>query len=365
MPKLYLCADALISNFRLLKSKTQGALIPVLKADAYGHGALFAFEALCREGARLFAVATAYEAQELLDFSEKSKPRFTNHRVFVMSAVEPEALFSLLSERVVLSVHSPAYARFLSSTITRYKERALLPDRFRLAVHLKLETGMHRTGIRTEEAIRTILTLPHLSVDGAYSHFACAEDLPFTKEQHYRFLALKATLPDGIFTHLSASEGLLRYGDFSLSAARTGLALYGIAPEDISLPLLPVMRFSARVLSVFRAKPGDRIGYGYIRTDRPRRLAVIDAGYADGIPPGAHTGGYVTLLGRKCPFFGSVCMDKATVDIGSLPLHEGDEITLFGEKAGDTAVFAKSAGVSPYALLCHRSTRTQRVYLSK
>lgn len=365
MPKIYLCADALISNFRLLKSKTQGALIPVLKADAYGHGALFALEALCREGVRLFAVATAYEAQELLDFLEKSKYCFTNQRVFVMSAVEPEALFSLLSARVVLSVHSPAYARFLSSTIARYKEKALLPDRFRLAVHLKLETGMHRTGLRTEESIRSVLSLPHLSVEGVYSHLASAADTLYTEEQHRRFLALRAALPDGILTHLSASEGLLRYGDFSLSAARTGLALYGITPEDISLPLLPVMRFSARVTALLRVKTGERVGYGCVRTDRPRRLAVIDAGYADGIPPTAQKEGWVTVGDRRCPFFGAVCMDRATLDIGDAPLREGDEITLFGKRTGDTAAFAKGAGVSPYVLLSLRSRRTQRIYTSE
>ena len=362
MPKLYLSSDALVSNFRLLKAKTEGALIPVLKADAYGHGATFALEALLAEDSPLIAVATAFEAQELLSFIEKRKYTFTKTRFFVMSAVEADALLPLCSPSLVLSVHSPEYARFLSNELARYKENCLLPDRFRLSVHLKLETGMHRTGIRTKEGIRSILTLPHLSVEGAYSHLACAEDVSFTENQRHRFFALKSALPDGIFTHLSASESLFRHGDFSLSGVRTGLALYGVAPEGVSLSLSPVMRFSARILSVFQLHPGERIGYGHTRTDRRRRIAVIDAGYADGIPPTADTGGYVTLYGRKCPFFGSVCMDKATLDIGNLPLFEGNEITLFGEKPGDTAEFAKSAGVSPYVLLCHRSRRTQRVY---
>lgn len=365
MPKLFLSSEALSQNYRFLKSQTSGTLIPVLKADAYGHGALFALDVLLREGAVLFAVASAFEARELLDFIQKSKPEFTNTRVLVMGVLEKEDLFLLTSSRMILSVHSPAYARFLANAVASLKAKALLPLRFRLSVHLKLETGMHRTGIRTEDSIRAILSLPHLSVEGAYSHFACAEDALFTAEQHRRFLSLTAHLPKGVFTHLSASEGLLRCGDFSLSGARTGIALYGVSPFDLSLPLSPVMRFSSRVLSVFRIRPGQRVGYGYTHTDRHRRIAVIDAGYADGVPPAAHMGGYVTLYGRKCPFFGSVCMDRSTLDIGDAPIREGDEITLFGEKAGDTAEFAKSTGVSPYVLLCHRSARTKRIDILK
>jgi len=105
------------------------------------------------------------------------------------------------------------------------------------------------------------------------------------------------------------------------------------------------------------------VGYGSIRTDKKRRLAVLDAGYADGIPPHAGNGGRILLNGRPCPFFGAVCMDRSTVDIEDTPLNEGDEITLFGEKAGDTAAFAAAAGVSPYVLLSLRSARTERVFL--
>ena len=365
MPKLYLSADALISNFHLLKAKTGGALIPVLKADAYGHGASFVLESLLAVGVELFAVATAFEGLELLKIIEKSKVSFTKPQIIIMSAVEPEALFPLLSPSVILSVHSPIYARFLSNAVAHFKEKCLLPAGFRLSVHLKLETGMHRTGIRTEDGVRFVLSLPHLSVEGAYSHLACPEDSLFTKEQHRRFLALSSLLPSGSFTHLSASGGLLKHGDFSLCGVRVGLALYGVAPWESELPLSPVMRFSARVLSVFRVNAGAHVGYGHVRTKHPRRIAILDAGYADGIPPTASEGGWVEIKGRKCPFFGAVCMDKTTVDVENIPLREGEEIPLFGSTPGDTAVFARAAGVSPYVLLCHRSARTKRIYLKE
>lgn len=363
MPNLYLSAHALSSNYRFLKSKTNSMLIPVLKADAYGHGALFSLNVLLSEGASLFAVSNAYEALELINFIEKSKYSFTNKRILVMSSVEEAELFPLLSPHVILSVHSPAEARRLSKTIEKYKASYLLPSTFHANVHLKLETGMHRTGLRSENAVRYVRSLPHLSIEGVYSHFAYAKDEARTEEQLSLFLSRTELFPKGLFTHLSASEGLLRYGDFSLSAVRCGLALFGIPPDGINLPLLPVMRFSARVLAVFTLKKGEYIGYGETVTHRSRRIAVIDAGYADGIPPTAHMGGWVRIRGQKCPFFGSVCMDKSTVDIGSLPLAEGDEITLFGEKAGDTARFAHASGISPYVLLSLRSARTRRIYL--
>ena len=363
MPKLYLSGGALAKNYRLLKAKTEGMLIPVLKADAYGHGAVFALDALLAEGAELFAVATAGEAHQLLDFLSKSKHSFTNARVLIMGPIEEEELPSLLSPRIILSVHSPLYARRLSRAIERLKASFLLPAHFSLAVHLKLETGMHRLGLRTEEALRAVLSLPHLRVEGGYSHLAHAAVKERTEEQRRRFLSLAAHLPSDAFTHLSASEGLLRYGDFSLSAVRVGLALYGVTPTDIALPLDPVMRFCARVLSVFTAKKGDFIGYGSVRAEKKRRLAIIDAGYADGIPPSAEREKRVTLEGHECAFFGEVCMDRACLDIGDAPFREGDEITLFGKSRGDTAHFAAAHGVSPYVLLSHRSARTARILL--
>ena len=363
MPKIYLCAEALTKNYRLLKAKTQGQLIPVVKADAYGHGAPFVLRTLLNEGASVFAVAAANEARELLDCIDKSKSSFTNARILVMGPVEKEALPSLLSPSVILSLHSPEYAREVSDVIERHKASLLLPPRFSLSVHLKLETGMHRLGIRTERGIREILSLPHLRIEGCYSHLAHAASEERVTAQKKRFLSLLSLFPANLLTHLSASEGLLRYGDFSLTATRAGLSLYGVAPEGISIPLLPVMRFSARVLSVFRVKRGEYVGYGSVKAEKARRLAVIEAGYADGIPPSAQKNGRVQVLGRACPFFGAVCMDRSTLDIGDLPLKEGDEITLFGEKAGDTLTFAQSAGVSPYVLLSLRSGRTDRIYI--
>ncbi len=362
MPTLYLSANALLKNYALLKGKTAGCVIPVLKADAYGHGALFALSHLLDAGASFFAVACAYEATELLRFLEKSKHSFTNTRVLVMGAVEDDALPALLSPFTVLSVHSPAYAKHLSSLIAHYKAHFLLPDRFALSVHLKLETGMHRLGLRSKEVLGEILSLPHLSVTGAYSHLACPKDTAYTQAQRARFAALKSALPEGLFTHLSASEGLLRHGDLSCDAVRVGLALYGVAPRELALPLTPVMRLTARVLSVFRAPRGTRIGYGNTKTDSARRLAVLDIGYADGIPPRAGEGGSLWIKGRVCPLCGAVCMDRLTVDIGDLPLCEGEEIPLFGNGAGDTLNAAESLGVSAYALLSVRSARTRRIY---
>lgn len=362
MPKIYLSGDALARNYRLLKTQTSGKLIPVLKADAYGHGALFALQTLLGEGAKLFAVACAYEARELLDFISKSKHLFTNFKILVLGTVEEEELASLASPHIIFSVHSPRYARWLSYVLGRLKADCLLPDRFTLSVHLKLETGMHRLGLRTEEAIRAVLTLPHLKVEGAYSHLAHAANEERTQSQHRRFLSLASAFDGDVLTHLSASEGLLRYGDFSLSAVRVGMALYGVPPAETDLSLSPVMRFSSRVLSVFTARAGDYVGYGSLPAQKTRRLAVIDAGYADGIPR-VKGDGRVHIEGYDCLFFGHVCMDRATLDIGNAPFREGDEITLFGKTAGDTARFAAALGLTPYELLSHRSARTQRILL--
>ncbi|MBQ9736006.1 MAG: alanine racemase [Clostridia bacterium] len=359
MPTVTLFGAALRRNYRTLAARAGGTLIPVLKADAYGHGALFAARTLVGEGAALFAVATASEAKELLNCKEL----FTNPQVFIFGAVEKEALLSLCTARVILSVHSFAYAKTLSSALSSYKEKGLLRADFRLAVHAKLETGMYRLGM-SEREWRAARALPHLFFTGAYSHLGSPDRFWRTAGQALRFHTALAHAHGVPFSHLAASGALLRYGTLGCDGARAGLALYGVPPRGTEgVPLSPVMRFEGRVLAVRDVPKGARVGYGGVRARQRMRLAILDAGYADGVPTGAAAGGFLTVRGRRCPVFGQVCMDRTAIEIGTLPLREGDALPFFGVRAGDTAAFAAACGTSPYPLLCQRSARTERVFL--
>ena len=358
MPILTLSETALRQNYRALARRAGGTLIPVLKADAYGHGACFAARALEKEGARLFAVATAFEAKELLFCKEL----FTYPRIFVLGAVDREELLPLCTSRTVLSVHSYAYARTLSRTLAKYKASGVLGEQFSLCVHAKLETGMYRLGM-SEREWHALRTLPHLHVEGAYSHLGTPAHPWRTAGQLLRFHRSLAREKKSLFTHLCAGEALLRYGTLGCKGARAGLALYGVLPTGVRAEALsPVMRFEGCVLAVKEVPRGARVGYGGVRARRRMRLAVLDAGYADGVPTTASHGGFLTLNGRRCPVFGQVCMDRTSIEIGDLPLSEGECVPFFGVRAGDTAAFAAACGISPYPLLCLRSARTQRIF---
>lgn len=360
MPKITLSVSALTNNYNLLTGVANAPLFPVLKANAYGHGVAFALPPLLRAGATLFAVTSVNEALEIFEIC---KERITKPQVLIMDAVETEVLCSLAFLPVILSVHSPKYARALSHEIAVCKARLLLPEGYRLPVHLKLETGMRRLGLCTEDAVDAVVHLPHLCVLGGYSHLADPNDTARTEEQRKRFSQLCARLPTGAITHLSASDGILRYGKAEGNAVRAGLALYGVPPEGTALPLRPVMRFFAKVLCVFSVKKGSPVGGESIRAPRKMRLAVLDIGYTDGIPLSASLGGYLLLYGKKCPFFSTVFMDRCTIEVGTLPVKEGEELLLFGERTEDVRRFAAAVGSTPTALLSLRSPRSARVIL--
>lgn len=365
MPTVHLSPHALAENLRALSRLSESTVIPVVKADAYGHGAPFAVRTLSPCGVSLFAVSGAYEARELLSLSAPKNLKNVNQKVpyphiLVMSPIEMKDLPFLARQNVILSVHSLSYARALSRTAEALKREGRLDARARLSIHLKAETGMHRLGLTSMSALREVAALPHLFPTGLYSHLANAASPARTAAQLLRFHALRRALPPSLLTHLAAGEGLLRYGSFCLSASRVGLPLYGVPLAPSPVPLLPVMRLCARVLTCHTLGRGAGLGYGDLRVPRKTRVAVLDIGYADGLPPSASRGAAVLLHGRRCPFIGSVCMDRSFIDIGTLPLWEGDSVTLFGAQTGDTARFAEECGVSPYVLLCLRSRRTER-----
>ena len=360
MALLSVSPTALRQNYRLLREMAGVPLLPVLKADAYGHGADVVFAALQKEGVPLYALANERELFSLLSVKKAKKSLQENGfpSFLLLGPCEKDAIAHLSSLPVHLSVHSLSYARLLENEMAR-----LCPDG-RLSVHLKLETGMHRLGLSEDEAAR-VLSFPHLWVTGVYSHFAeAAEDPQRTLTQTARFtsLCLRLSLPAHTFRHLSAGAALLRYGALGFDGGRVGLPLYGVCPQGTTYTeLTPVMRFAARTLTVHSLAAGEGMGYGAFRASRPMRVAVIDAGYADGVPPSAaRAGARITVKGTLCPLVGEVCMDRAFVRIDDLPLSEGEEVTLFGATLGDTERFAREAEVSPYHLLVTRSLRTVR-----
>ncbi|HIS84046.1 MAG TPA: serine racemase VanT catalytic subunit [Candidatus Faecivicinus avistercoris] len=305
------------------------ALMAVVKADAYGHGAVIAARALWRHGVHAFAVATMEEGIEL----RRAGIRGT---ILVLGWTPAQFARRLARWHLSQTIADEAHARALSA------------QGVRLDVHLALDTGMHRLGVTWDDldAQMRIFALPGLCIRGTFSHLSVADslskaDVAFTREQSRRFFAaieaLRGRGCDPGLVHLQASYGILNHPAVPCDFARAGIALYGVTsdsqPTARTADLWPVLSLRARVASVRALAPGESAGYGRAFTARrPTKLAAVAIGYADGLPRDLpERGGEVLLHGHRAPAVGRLCMDQMLVDATDVPdVRPGDVATLIG-----------------------------------
>jgi alanine racemase len=245
---------------------------------------------------------------------------------------------------------------------------------------LKIDTGMNRLGFRYDNLSATIPEVAasrNLDVVAAYTHFATADDpeSPFLNEQRERFersvdlLAASGLRPS--IRHAANSAAFLRDERVWYDVVRPGLLLYGIVPPPLAttLPLRPALSMTSRVVAVKGMRPGEGTGYGLrTRATEPRSLAVVPAGYADGLDTRLAGRGAVLVRGRRVPIVGSVCMDMITIDVTAFtdtPVQTGDEVTIIGTQGDDridAREVAATIGTIPYEVLCRIGSRIERVY---
>ncbi len=337
-------------------------IIAVVKANAYGHGAVPAALAFEAAGAAMLACADIEEGVSLRDGGVRAP-------ILVFGALAVSDLSGVFTHRLTPTVSTPSAAAAL--------ERAAAERGVRLHCHLKIDTGMHRLGFRDDNVGRTlpsILASPHLAFDAVYTHFATAEDVthPLFAEQKRRFDAVRASLPGlglgAVAWHAANSAACLRDADTWFDYVRPGLALYGVVPPPLEVPvaLRPALTLVSRVSAVKGLRAGDSVGYGarYVAPG-PRRMAVVPAGYADGLDVRLAGRGHVLIRGRRAPIIGSVCMDMITVDCTDVPVEPGDEVVLLGHQGRerlDVREVAASMGTIPYEVLCRLGTRIARAY---
>ena len=342
------------------------ALMAVIKADGYGHGAL-ALARMCHQsGVDAFAVATAAEGVQL-------RRAGVGGTILVLGYTPPEQAPLLSRFRLTQSVVSLDHALALEEAGRRVR------------VHLKLDTGMHRLGIPWDdfEAQARVYQCRHLRVEGVFTHLADAEaldpvDEARTQLQIKRFYAAVSTLnrhnlPAGQ-QHILSTYGLLNYGPLPCSYVRVGIALCGVLSraEDVTrtLPdLRPVLSLRARVAQIHTLSPGERAGYdGSFVADGPCRVALVTIGYADGYPRSLSRGeGHVLIRGQRAPVAGLICMDQLLVDVTLIPeAAPGDVVTLIGRdgQAEITAgEVAQAAGTITNEIFSRLGPRLERVIL--
>jgi alanine racemase len=337
-------------------------VIAVVKANAYGHGAPEVALALEAGGVAMLACADIEEGVALRDAGVQAP-------ILVFGALSVSDLDGIFSHGLTPTISTPSAARALQEAAARHGVT--------LTCHLKIDTGMNRLGFRFDNLARTlpyVAASPNLAIDAVYTHFATADDPESTAlgEQRERFEAACAALPGlGIATgarHAGNSAAFLRDERVWYDFIRPGLLLYGIVPPPLAatLPLRPALSLQSRIVAVKGIRPGEGIGYGLRGGEnRVRTIAVVPAGYADGLD--IRLAGRCPMLvrGRRAPIVGSVCMDMSMIDVTGMEVAPGDDVVIVGEQE-DEAIgvreIAASIGTIPYELLCRLGARIQRVY---
>ena len=357
---------ALERNLRLIRASLPAHMryVAVVKADAYGHGLPQTAARLMHAGADLFAVATLAEATTVRELGP-------GWPILLLSPLLPDEDRYLADYDLSATVSS-------AEEVARFDAVGLSAGR-PVSVHLKIDTGMGRLGVWHEHAAELyakISAAPHLRLAGVFTHFASPEDAAFTAEQRRRFLAALTAcaglLPDRIFVHADNSEGIeTMSGASPFNAVRIGLLQFGVLPHPKSLLAQvrtePVFSFHTRIGLVKTLQRGQTISYGRTHTlARDTRVAVLCAGYGDGIPRAMSNRAQVLICGRRCPVLGRVTMDQTIVDVTDVPGAQcGDEAVLVGRQEGaeiSVGEFSGWADTIPWETLCSVTKRVPRIY---
>ncbi len=361
---------ALLHNYLELVRCAGCPVIPVVKADAYGHGALPVARYLAaRAAVPEFAVATVAEARQLRDGGIREP-------ILILGALYESDLESVVAGGIVPVLWERESAARLSA--------AAVAAGVRVPVHIKVDTGMGRAGVPVDGACRLITEiagLPGLELSGIFSHLAVADgqapwERRYTEKQARLFAAvceeLGEDLCDGRFCrHLANSAGLVRYDFNGCNRARAGIALYGSWPDEGlrgRIDLRPVMRVRTGIVLLKKLSPGQSVSYGCTYTAREDVLVgLLPIGYADGLSRRLSGRGEVLVRGRRAPIIGRVCMDWTMIEVTDIPgVAVGDEAVILGTQGGEcisAEELAATLETISYEIFCNWSSRVPRIYL--
>lgn len=341
-------------------------LLGVVKANAYGHGAVPVASYLENQ-VDYFATATIEEAVELRE-NGISAP------ILILGYVSPSQYGDLVEYDITQTIDSYAQALALEKEAARQNRKA--------KAHLAVDTGMTRIGFQVTEhdadEAAKIADLPHIELEGMFTHFSCAdqEDKTYCSMQMEKYDKMTALLAERGVTiplrHICNSAGIMEFDDHRFEMVRSGIITYGIYPsEEVKkerLDLIPALSWKSHVIHVKEVGPGIGVSYGatYVTEKPMTRIATVSAGYADGYPRALSNQGCVLIHGKKAPIIGRICMDQMMVDVTDIPdVQVEDVVTLVGTDGDETITIeeiANPAARFDYEMLCDISSRVTRVY---
>ena len=351
--------DAIAHNYNYTKSRTASRIICVIKADAYGHGAVRIAKRLTDEGCDFFAVSSIEEALEL-------RHGGIDCDILILGYIPPCRVAEAVENDISFALASYDFAKQLCDMRLHKTPK----------IHIKLNTGMNRTGFNVchsagyDELLNALNVIKNanVTVKGVFSHFAKAEsDKAFTEKQWGYFENavdfIKKNGFEDLILHICNSAGTYNYPSLHLDAVRLGINLYGCDSCDENFK--PAMEFCTRIVDIHSLKEGDGVSYGLdFIADKDMKIAVIGAGYADGLFRClSHGKGKILVNGTKCPIIGRICMDMAMIDITGVTddINVGDAVKIWGEGLSCDEQ-AACADTICYELLCAVAPRVHRIY---
>ncbi|MFB5193219.1 alanine racemase [Alicyclobacillus fastidiosus] len=357
--------DCIAHNVHVIQSilRPNTRLMAVVKSNAYGHGAIPVAKVALDSGASYLGVATLDEAIQLRKGGIKAP-------ILVLGYVSSAHVQAASDFNITLAVISPEHAKQLLQAVQ------LLPSSH-LKVHLKIDTGMGRLGIRTADELRLelkILSHPGINIEGAFTHLAQADsgDLSYSVQQlekaNFLFGLLRQHVmyPEHLILHVANSAGILELPESHMNMVRLGISLYGVYPSRQvnrdRVRLQQALVLHSKIVYLKDVPAGTSIGYGgTFVAKRATMVATVPIGYGDGIPRSFSNHGFLTVRGQKCPILGRVCMDQIMLDVTKVrDVQENDIVTVYDHNTLEELSYI--AGTIPYELLCAISPRVVRQY---
>ena len=341
-----------------LPEKTK--LLAVVKADAYGHGIVHVARNALKAGAEWLAVARTDEGAVL-------RRAGINEPILVLGAASGMEIGDGVRYGLTMAVTDPRMIHAVQRWAAKEGREGF--------IHMKLDTGMGRIGVRNPAEVQAMLdaleACPQVRLTGVFTHFADADgdDEAYTRMQLDRFNELTKLLPAGIARHCANSAAIHRYPEAAMDMVRAGISMYGYPPVQTDIELRPVMDWRTAVTYVKEVQPGDKVSYGCTFTaDKPMTLATVACGYGDGYHRCGSGKTQVIIHGQRCPVVGRICMDQMMVDVtGIEDVEPGDEAILIGA-SGDASITADDlgawSGTISYEVLLAATERVHRRWIN-
>lgn len=352
--------EAIAHNLAVARKAAENvALMPVVKANAYGHGLELVARRLDRENIAFFGVANVTEARQLADIGVNTRP-------FILGPTLPEEREEIVQRSWGCTISS-------AEEIFHFESLCAANPDSKCSLHLAVDTGMGREGFlpaQIPELVALLQQLRYMHLEGIMSHYSAADEDPmFTQQQMKSFtrcsVEMRRRFPL-MFSHIAASAGQMSYPVPPSNLARPGLILYGVSPlkeNPHNASLRPALRLLSRVVLVRTLPAEHAVSYGHTYTTKgPTRVATIGIGYADGLPRSIATrASYVCIAGQRCPILGRITMDLIMVDVTALPdVREGDVVELIGPHL-PVSRMAKWAGTIPWEIFTGLGVRLPRL----